>query len=77
MGKLSVYIDTGNVFEYSVATEAAAREHADAIIKTGYRSAQADAPHVLTWWPPHRIAKVKIELDAPSNTVYFDTSRAT
>ena len=75
--KISVYIDTGNVFEYEVASEATAREHADAIIKTGYRSVQTDDPTTLTWWPPHRIAKVKVSLDAPSETAYTDSVRAT
>jgi hypothetical protein len=77
MPRISVYVDTGNVHEYDVPTEAAAREHADAIIKTGYRSAQTDDPLVLTWWPPHRISKVKIKLDAPSATAYTDKVRAT
>lgn len=77
MVKISVYIDTGNVYEYEVADEGSAREHGAAIIATGYRSAQADRPEILTWWPPHRISKVKIALDAPSNTAYLDTQRAT
>lgn len=77
MVKISVYIDTGNVYEYEVGTEAAAREHADAIIKTGYRSVQTDELTTLTWWPPHRIAKVKVALDAASATAYTDTLRAT
>lgn len=77
MPKISVYIDNGNVLEYDVSTEASAREHADAIIKTGYRSVQADNPLILTWWPPHRIAKVKIELGEASATAYTDKVRAT
>jgi hypothetical protein len=77
MPKISVYVDTGNVYEYSVGSEAAAREHADAIIKTGYRSVQGDELTTITWWPPHRIAKVKIALDGPSATAYTDTPRAT
>jgi hypothetical protein len=77
MPKISVYIDTGNVLEYEVGSEASAREHADAINKTGYRSVQTDDPLSLTWWPPHRIAKVKIKLDEPSATSYTDTARAT
>lgn len=75
--KISVYIDNGNVFEYEVETERAAREHADAIIKTGYRSVTEDEPDVLTWYPPHRILKVKVALGAPSTTAYFDKARAT
>src|SRR5690349_5113242 len=47
MVKISIYIDTGNVYEYDVPTEATAREHADAIIKTGYRSVQTDALTIL------------------------------
>lgn len=77
MPQISVYIDTGNVYEYSVATEAAAREHAAAIIKTGYRSVQSDELTVLTWWPPHRISKVKVALDEASATAYTDKVRAT
>jgi hypothetical protein len=77
MPKISVYIDTGNVYEYEVVSEASAREHADAIIKTGYRSVQTDELTILTWWPPHRIAKVKVALDGPSATAYTDTPRAT
>jgi hypothetical protein len=77
MVKISVYIDTGNVYEYEVGNEATAREHADAIIKTGYRSVQTDALTTLTWWPPHRISKVKVALEGPSATAYTDTPRAT
>lgn len=77
MAKISIYIDNGNVYEYDVATEAAAREHADAIIKTGYRSVQTDELTTLTWWPPHRINKVKVALGEPSATAYTDTPRAT
>lgn len=72
MVKIQVYVDTGNVFQYEVESEDKAREHAEAIIRTGYRSAQADEPTVLTWWPPHRITKVKMMLDAKSTTKYFD-----
>lgn len=77
MPKISVYLDNGNVLEYDVGSEASSREHADAIIKTGYRSVQEDNPLILTWWPPHRIAKVKIALEGPSETSYTDKVRAT
>ena len=77
MPKVSVYLDNGNVHFYTVDTEASAREHADAIIKTGYRSVQTDERTTLTWWPPHRIAKVKVALDGPSATAYTDETRAT
>jgi hypothetical protein len=39
---INVYIDTGNVYHYEVDNEVKAREHADAIIKTGYRSVNTD-----------------------------------
>lgn len=79
--KLQVYLDTGNVHEYEVADEAKAREHAAAVIATGYRSvsiedARSRTP-VLTWYPPHRIVKVVARLDAPSSTKYFDTVLST
>ena len=72
--KISVYIDTGNVWEYEVDSPASAREHADAIVKTGYRS-QQESSGPLTWWPPHRISKVKISDGGESN--YLDKQRAT
>lgn len=72
MVKISVYIDTGNVFEYDVPDEAKAREHAAAIIATGYRSVNEGNKTTLTWVPPHRILKVVAELDTASSTKYFD-----
>lgn len=57
MVTIKIYIDTGVVYEYEVKDQAAAREHADAIVKTGYRSC---AGGELTIWPPHRISKVKL-----------------
>jgi hypothetical protein len=77
MASIRVYIDNGNVYEYDVGTEAAAREHADTIIRTGYRSVQSDNPKALTWWPPHRIVKVRVALDEPSATSYTDRVSAT
>lgn len=70
--KVQVYVDTGNVFEYEVTGEAKAREHAAAIIATGYRSVDKDNPTLLTWFPPHRIAKVVVQLEKVSTTKYFD-----
>lgn len=55
--KIRVYIDNGNVFEYIVATPEKAREHADAIVKNGYRSTN-NIVGEMTYFPPHRIAKV-------------------
>lgn len=69
---VQVYVDTGNVFQYEVVNEAKAREHAAAIVETGYRSVNKDAPKVLTWFPPHRIMKVVILLEEKSSTKYFD-----
>lgn len=70
--KISIYVDNGNVFQYEVATEAKAREHAAAIIATGYRSVQGDSPNTLTWFPPHKINKVVVALPVKSSTKYFD-----
>lgn len=55
---VKVYLDNGNVFEYKVITARQARDHADAIIKTGYRSCQNKGE--LEHYPPHRIMRVKI-----------------
>jgi hypothetical protein len=70
--KVQVYVDTGNVFQYDVESEAKAREHAAAIIATGYRSVSIEKENVLTWFPPHRIMKVVVLLEAASTTKYFD-----
>jgi hypothetical protein len=71
--KLSVYLDDGRVFEYMVADEGKGREHASAIIASGYRHS---AGNDLEWYPPHRIVKVKVE-GACESTQYRDTVRAT
>lgn len=72
---LSIYMDDGNVWEYEVANLAKAREHASAIIKTGYRHTPEDSED-LEWFPPHRIVKIKIPGGGES-TAYRDTHRAT
>lgn len=78
MAKISVYLENGNVHEYDVGLgEAVAREHANAIIQTGYRSVTEDAPDIFTYWPPHQIKKVKVKLDENSTTKYFDNVRGT
>ena len=71
--KVSVYLDDGRVFEYEVADPIKGREHAAAIIKTGYRHSDGDD---LEWYPPHRIQKVKVA-GACESTQYKDTARAT
>ena len=67
--KISVYIDTGDVFEYE--TDNSAREHVSAIISSGYRSVEGE---ILTHWPPHRISKVKA---TGCDTSYPDKRRGT
>lgn len=64
---IKVYIDTGVVYEYEVKDHASAKEHADAIVKTGYRSCTETE---ITIWPPHRISKVKVVGEV--NTSYPD-----
>ena len=77
MVKILVYLDNGNVCQYEVADEAKAREHASAIINTGYRSVNQEAENVMTWIPPHRINKVVVELETASTTKYFDITVST
>lgn len=68
---VQVYLDNGLVFEYDVKNQASAREHADAIVRTGYRSVQDGT---FTAYPPHRILKVKFE---GASTSYPDRVRGT
>ena len=75
MTKISVYLDTGIVFSYEVEGEAKAREHAHAIVMTGYRHTPQSDDSVLEWYPPQRILKVKCE--GGMSTKYTDTSRGT
>jgi hypothetical protein len=77
MVTIHVYIDNGNVYSYQVDDETSAREHASAIISTGYRSVGKSSPMTMTWYPVHRISKVKLELDKASKTSYTDVSRGT
>ncbi len=73
--KVSVYMDDGRVFEYSVASPGKGREHASKIIKTGYRHTPV-GENGLEWYPPHRIDKVKVS-GAAETTAYRDQERAT
>ncbi len=73
MNTVSVYLDDGRVFEYAVANPSKGREHASAIVKTGYRHSEGDD---LEWYPPHRILKVKVSGGCES-TNYRDSTRAT
>ena len=73
--KVSVYIDAGIVFEYEVSCPMKGREHAAAIIASGYRHTDEDS-NDLEWYPPHRIMKVKV-LDGGESSGYRDITRAT
>lgn len=53
---LHVYIDNGIVYSYNVLSSEKVREHADAIIKGGYR--HNDGKTEFVHYPPHRILKV-------------------
>ena len=75
MIKVSVYLDSGVVREYEVDSPEKGREHAAAIIKTGYRSTPKNSDD-LEWFPPHRIEKVKVT-GAGESTNYKDTPRST
>jgi hypothetical protein len=72
---VSVYLDSGVVFEYDVADPIKGREHAAAIIKTGYRHT-AEGSNDLEWYPPHRIDKVKVS-GGGETSQYRDRPRAT
>jgi hypothetical protein len=54
--KIEVYLDDGRIFLYHVKSEDKVREHAHAIITTGYRHNDGE---VFEWFPPHRISKIK------------------
>ena len=71
---ISVYMDDGRVFEYQVTDSAKAREHASAIVRSGYR--HNDGAGLFEHYPPHRILKVKAS-GAPIPTIYPDTVRGT
>lgn len=75
--QISVYLDDGQVFDYTVHSMAAAREHSSAIVVTGYRSVSAEDPNVLVHFPPHRIKKVKVVGSSSFSTQYHDRVRGT
>lgn len=68
---VEVYLDDGRVFMYDVGSPEKVREHAFAIVTTGYRHSDGN---VFEHYPPHRILKVKSS-DIP--TSYPDTQRGT
>jgi len=69
---VQVYLDDGRVFEYDVPSASKVREHAFAIISTGYRSCSKEG--VFEHFPPHRISKVK---STGITTSYPDRERGT
>lgn len=75
MTTISVYMDTGVVYEYQVAEPSKGREHAAAIIKTGYRHTP-EGSNDLEWFPPNRIEKVKV-IGGGKSSSYKDHARAT
>ena len=72
---VSVFMDSGVVFEYDVSTPMKGREHAHSIITGGYR-ANVDGTNDLEWFPPHRILKVRVSGGAVGSK-YSDKKRAT
>lgn len=72
---VAVYLDSGVVHEYGVSDPMKGREHAAAIIKSGYRHT-AEGSDDLEWFPPHRIEKVKVTGGGESSK-YRDRTRAT
>ena len=72
--KISVYLDDGRVYSYEVNGPMKAREHASAIVATGYR--HNDGKGEFEHYPPHRISKVKATGE-PIPTKYSDESTGT
>jgi hypothetical protein len=69
---IQIYVDHGVVYEYEVDSPEKVREHASAIVETGYRHNDGST---FVHYPPHRIVKVKC--DAPIPTHYEDRARGT
>jgi hypothetical protein len=69
---IQVYVDHGVVYEYEVESPEKVREHASAIIETGYRHNDGST---FVHYPPHRILKVKCESSIPTH--YEDRARGT
>ena len=72
--KIEIYLDDGRVFSYSVPSESKVREHAGAILKTGYRHSP-EGEEYWEWYPPHRILKIKC--NRAMQTDYTDSVRGT
>lgn len=71
---ISVYLDDGRVFQYSVRDAGKAREHCAAIVSGGYR--HNDGKGEFEHYPAHRILKVKAT-GAPVPTKYPDRTTGT
>lgn len=69
--RIKIYLDDGRVFEYDVDSHDKVREHASAIIATGYRHNDGE---IFEHYPPHRILKVK---SSNIPTKYVDTVSGT
>lgn len=72
---IRVYMDDGRVFTYQVPNQGKAREHASAIVATGYRHVDKKDPFTMEHYPPHRIVKVKVV--GPIQTNYTDETEGT
>ena len=70
---VQVYLDDGRVFEYTVSGPGKAREHAHAIVTSGYRHTSVG---IFEHYPPHRILKVKV-VGGGIDTMYSDKVRGT
>lgn len=75
MATVSVYMDDGRVFSYYVFDPMKGREHAYAIIQSGYRHTPEGSSD-LEWYPPHRIVKIKVTGGGEGSN-YRDIVRAT
>lgn len=69
---IKTYLDDGRVFEYEVTGDGSAREHAAAIVATGYRHNDGE---IFEHYPSHRILKVKVVGSIP--TQYPDRTSGT
>jgi hypothetical protein len=74
LGYLTVYVGP-NKYAYEVSEPHKGREHAAAIIATGYRHTPRGSMD-LTWFPPHKIEKVVVAGGA-GGTQYQDVPAAT
>lgn len=72
MYQVRVYIDDGRIFTYDVKSADKVREHADAIVKGGYRHNDGE---VFEHYPPYRI--VKVQCLQPIDTNYKDIVEGT